>query len=67
MLITIAIVIAGIFFVLKCFDLPQSFYNNQAKREKMIKDNIKKADNLKEVLYIDSSTGKNNSTSSNTV
>lgn len=39
-LIIIVAIIAGLFFVLKSFVLPENFYKNQAKREEKLKDKI---------------------------
>lgn len=47
-LIIIAFIGVGLFLVLISFTLPNSFYANQAKREKMLKDQIKETEKAEE-------------------
>ena len=40
-LVIIGFIIVGVFFLLKCFSLPASFYKNQADREYLLRRKIR--------------------------
>ena len=45
----IVCILVGIFFILKCFSLPQSFYQNQAERQEQLKRKIRIEEREKEI------------------